>query len=135
MYAARWNPVGCAMVYAATSLALAALETFVHLEPLEEPRDLVSIAAEVPIDPEALLSAQRAMLEALPPDWQDRDSNFTQAIGAFWIESNTSLFLPVPSVVIEKEWNILLNPAHPLMAQVKLEQAEPFHFDKRMFRT
>jgi len=38
------------MVYASTSLALAAIETFVNLEPNLQPADLVSIEGEIPDD-------------------------------------------------------------------------------------
>src|ERR1039457_6697686 len=43
--ASRWNHLGTAMVYTATSPALAALEFFVNLEPNEAPDDLLSAAA------------------------------------------------------------------------------------------
>jgi uncharacterized protein (DUF2384 family) len=39
---------GLRVVYASSSLALAAVETFVNLEPKLRPPDLVSIAGEVP---------------------------------------------------------------------------------------
>jgi len=38
------------MVYASTSLALAAIETFINLEPNLAPDDLVSINGEIPGD-------------------------------------------------------------------------------------
>jgi RES domain-containing protein len=46
----RWNHLGVAMVYTATSRALAALEFFVNLEPNEAPDDLliVQIAGSKP---------------------------------------------------------------------------------------
>ncbi|MGA9671505.1 MAG: RES family NAD+ phosphorylase, partial [Terracidiphilus sp.] len=48
LYGGRWNSAGTPMVYASSSLALAAIELFVHLEPNQQPADLVSIAAELP---------------------------------------------------------------------------------------
>src|SRR5712675_1417146 len=46
-YGGRWNSRGVRIVYASTSLSLAAVETFVNLEPNLRPSDLVSIGGEV----------------------------------------------------------------------------------------
>ena len=43
--------------------------------------------------------------------------------------AQTSLGLAVPSQVISRENNILLNPRHPDMAQVVIEVTEDFAFD------
>ena len=40
-FGGRWNSPGVPMVYASSSLALAAIELFVHLEPNQQPSDLV----------------------------------------------------------------------------------------------
>ena len=70
LYAARrWNHRGTAMVYCATSPALAAMEFFVHLEPNEAPDDLLMAAAEIPDD---LVEALN--LELLSADWRDLNS-------------------------------------------------------------
>lgn len=47
-FGGRWSSPGIPMVYSASSLALAAIELFVHLEPNLQPDDLVSIAATLP---------------------------------------------------------------------------------------
>ncbi len=47
-YGGRWNSRGVRMVYASTSLSLAAVETFVNLEPNLRPADLVSIEGAIP---------------------------------------------------------------------------------------
>src|SRR3954453_13094944 len=54
LYGGRWNSRGVRVVYASTSLALAAIETFINLEPKLVPNDLVSIAGEIPEDIEIL---------------------------------------------------------------------------------
>jgi RES domain-containing protein len=48
LYGGRWNSRGVHVVYASTSLALAAMETFVNLEPNFTPADLVSIEGNIP---------------------------------------------------------------------------------------
>src|SRR5271156_2046783 len=61
-YGGRWNSRGVRVVYASTSLALAAVETFVNLEPNLQPKDLVSIAGEIPTE----LEIERLNLKLLP---------------------------------------------------------------------
>jgi RES domain-containing protein len=69
----RWNSPGVRAVYTSTSLALAAIEVFVHLEPNLRPDDLVSIAADLPGD----LLTTRIDPSALPSSWASRrDESF-----------------------------------------------------------
>lgn len=118
------------MVYASTSLALAAMELFVHLEPNLQPDDLVSIAAALPLGE----PAQRLAPEKLPPAWWTDDFEPLRAIGDTWIHAKTSLAIEVPSAPLRREWNVLVNPLHPDLAKIKVEEPQPFHFDARMFR-
>lgn len=48
LYGGRWKSRGVRVVYTSTSLALAAVETFVNLEPNLRPPDLVSIDGAIP---------------------------------------------------------------------------------------
>lgn len=133
LVAARWNPVGVPMVYTSSSLSLAVVEVFVHLDPAESP-EFVSIAADVPVDEEKLEDEKRAILAALPEDWRQVNHPLPQQMGANWIASGRSLVMPVPSAVVDGEWNVLINPAHPHAVRISLSQPKPFHFDPRMFR-
>jgi RES domain-containing protein len=45
-----------------------------------------------------------------------------------------SLVLLVPSVVVEGEWNVVINPLHPDAAGMVIERPHPFQFDERMFK-
>ena len=118
------------MVYASTSLALAAMELFVHLEPNLQPDDLVSVAATLPFGE----PAQRLAPDKLPAAWWTDDFEPRRAIGDAWIRGKTSLALEVPSAALRMEWNVLVNPLHPDLAQIKVDEPQPFHFDARMFR-
>jgi RES domain-containing protein len=129
-FGGRWNSPGVPMVYASSSLALAAIELFVHLEPNLQPGDLVSIAATLPkAEP-----AQRLTLDKLPPAWWTDDFEPLRAIGDAWIRDKSCLALEVPSAALRTEWNVLVNPLHPAIAEIKIEEPQPFHFDARMFR-
>jgi RES domain-containing protein len=131
LYAARWNPEGVPMVYTSPSLPLAAMEVFVHLEPLADPGDLVSIAAELPLD-EA--ECERLPRTSLPSDWRRQRHPVLRAMGAEWAQSLRSLVLLVPSVVFEGEWNALVNPTHPNAGKIRVVETKAFRFDERMFR-
>jgi RES domain-containing protein len=128
-FGGRWNSPGTPMVYASSSLALAAIELFVHLEPNQQPDDLVSIAASLPEGEPAL----RLEPDNLPPHWWTDDFEPLRTLGNTWIRKVTSLAIEVPSAALRMEWNILVNPLHPKIAEVKIEPPQPFHFDARMF--
>jgi RES domain-containing protein len=130
---ARWNSEGVAMAYAAEHLSLAVLEVFVHLSAGERPQDFMSVAAEIAVDAGAYEKAKREMLASLPANWRF-DHKETHAVGDAWARARGSLLLPVPSVIIEGEWNALVNPQHPDARKVTVLETKPFRFDARMFK-
>lgn len=129
-FGGRWNSPGVPMVYASSSLALAAMELFVHLEPNLQPDDLVSVAATLPQGE----PARRLETIALPASWWADDFEPLRALGDHWIREKSSLALAVPSAALRMDWNVLVNPLHPAMAEVEVEEPQEFHFDARMFR-
>ena len=48
----------------------------------------------------------------LPADWKT-NVVATQAFGDQWLAARTSALLRVPSVIVDAEFNVLLNPRHP----------------------
>lgn len=132
-YSARWNPAGTAIAYASEHLSLAALELFVHAVEDEEPDDLVRIEAEFPIDASEVKRQRDALLRKLPSAWR-MDARLTQGIGERFVRDAQSAVLFVPSVVIEEEWNIVVNPRHADFAKLRIVSTKPFRFDPRMFR-
>lgn len=129
-FGGRWNTPGVPMVYASSSLALAAIELFVHLEANQQPNDLVAIAALLPEgEPAKQLDPNR-----LPRSWWTGDFDPLRKLGDQWIREKASLAIRVPSAALRMEWNVLVNPEHPAMASLKIEPVVPFHFDARMFR-
>jgi RES domain-containing protein len=131
--AGRWNSMGVAMVYTSWCLSLAALEVFVNLDPGNEPRDLVWLAVDAPVDEEWRRRDEQEFISGLPQNWRERDDPDTQRFGDDWIRSGRSAGLVVPSVLIEGEWNVLLNPAHSDAKKIRVVEMKPFRFDERMF--
>jgi len=128
-YGGRWNSRGVPMVYSSSSLSLAALELFIHLEPNQAPDDLVSIAATLPDGEPAL----RWSPEALPPNWHNDGLGTMRRLGDEWMAGLQSLAVLVPSVPIPEEWNILLNPLHARIKELEIDSPKRFCFDPRMF--
>ncbi|MQA88689.1 MAG: RES domain-containing protein [Gemmatimonas sp.] len=122
----RWNSIGLSVVYASTHLSLALVELLVHLDSLDLPRNLVACAVEFPN-----ASLEKLEPNDLPGGWRD-DLRVTRAIGDEWIESERSLALAVPSVIVPQEANVLLNPAHVRFAQVQVLSQESFQLDPRL---
>jgi RES domain-containing protein len=126
----RWNFPGQAVVYTSSTLALAALESFVHLpSPLVLPRNLVSVDAEIPDD----LPREGVPLGSLPPTWKESPPpDQLKIMGQSWLVRNQTAILEVPSVVIPAESNFLLNPAHPDFQRIAIGRFKPFVYDPRM---
>ena len=130
LYAGRWNSRGVRMVYASTSLALAAVETFVNLEPNLQPKDLISIEGNIPDG----LEISRVDLKTLPANWHETRDESLRRFGDDWIRAGQTAALLVPSAAIRGEWNVLLNLAHGDFSKIRFRKPQPFEFDVRMFR-
>jgi RES domain-containing protein len=130
LYAARrWNHRATAMVYTATSRALAALEFYIHLDPIDAPDDLLMAEAEIPDE-----LVEQLDLRLLPSDWRELNNLACRDLGSGWAASGRSVALQVPSAVVEGDWNLLLNPRHADFSRIKLFAPKPFRYDGRMFR-
>lgn len=124
----RWNSPGVAMVYTAESASLAVLEVLVHLG-TASPLPAYALA-EAELD-DALVA--RLDESDLPPDWRASPPPAAlRRLGDEWVASGRSAALAVPSVVIPWETNVLLNPAHPDFAGVRLGEPQPFEIDARL---
>ena len=130
LFGGRWNSRGVRVVYASTSLALAAVETFVNLEPKLVPADLVSIEGEIPKS----LEIAKLGEESLPARWRGTRDESLHRFGDEWVRSGKTAVLLVPSAAIRGEWNLLLNPIHGNFGQIRFEKPVAFEFDLRMFR-
>jgi len=125
----RWNHRGVSVAYCASSLSLATLELFVHVDPSAAPDDLVAVEIEIPDTPEPLAE------HLLPQDWRAIPApDALKDVGSEWARSARSLALSVPSAIVKRERNVLINPAHPDFARVRVIEAAPFSFDPRMWK-
>jgi RES domain-containing protein len=131
LFGGRWNLPGTAVVYVSESLSLAALEMLVHCDPALLPADLSAIEVEIP----GSVSIERVEADRLPRTWRRTPAPESLArLGTDWARSLSSPVLSVPSVLVPRERNLLLNPAHPGFRAIRIGKAEPFSLDARLAR-
>ncbi|CAM2781441.1 RES family NAD+ phosphorylase [Rariglobus hedericola] len=130
IYGGRWNSIGHRVVYTSTSLALASLETLVHLDnALPLPR-FIAFSVHLSADDiaTAVLPGQYSFPGPLPHLTE------TRRIGDEWLKAGRHLALSVPSAIVPQEFNLLLNPAHPRFAQLVIATPVGFAIDPRLRR-
>lgn len=125
----RWNDVGTYALYTGSSVALSAWEVRVYLDNTFLPRDDFYSVAFVSIPDNSIQE-----VTFLDGDWKS-NGQLTRKIGQEWIQEGNYLCLKVPSAIIPFEFNIIINPAHPLIDQVSVDKVENFIFDPRTFNT
>ncbi len=129
IYGGRWNNAGYPIIYSSGSRSLAALEFLVHVPMALAPANL-SIAEIVITN---TVKKESITANDLSSNWRDYPAPEQLAeIGTKWIKSKSSLLLNVPSAVVDKEVNTLMNPLHPDMKYVNLAKVEKFSFDSRL---
>ena len=131
LYGGRWNPQGVRVVYAAQTLALAALEKFVHLEGVAAGISFVSFKIEIP----GSVRIRHLEPAHLPRNWRSVPAPAsTREIGLNWARNGESAILRVPSTVIPSEYDYLINPQHPDFESLKISKPVPFSFDPRLWK-
>ena len=131
LFGGRWNQPGTRVVYAAETLALSALEKFVHLESAAAALDFVCFKITVPEQVKIKVLAAYS----LPGNWRDFPvPSAAMDIGSAWARKNESVLLRVPSTIIPVENDFLINPAHPDYRHIKISKPLPFCFDSRLWK-
>jgi RES domain-containing protein len=118
----RWNSPGKQVVYTASCSALAILEYVVHAHGI--PTGLIICLIEIP----DTLTTERT------GGWAPADIPASRQIGDEWINHQNSAVLEVPSVLLPRQKNYLLNPLHPLFGAIKIIEENPFALDSRLSR-
>jgi RES domain-containing protein len=120
----RWTSPGRPVVYTAQSAALALLEVLVHLDlgPGLLPSDYVLMEIDAPDDLRVLRTGARAAL----------DFETSRRIGDAWIAAGLEPVLALPSVIVPRETNYLLNPRHAAAARLRIVGIDDFAIDRRL---
>jgi len=128
----RWNSPGRAVIYAAETLELAMLELLAHLQLGVIPRTQVFVEIQIP----ARVTIETADPAAVP-GWDASDEQVSRRFGDRWADERRSAMLRVPSVLTWQThptgWNLLINPAHPDAAALKVSNPRAVNWDARLF--
>jgi RES domain-containing protein len=118
------------MAFAAESESLATLEYLVHATSEAFFHDTVLVVAE--LDDRYVTVFDIA---ALPKDWRSfPPAHSTQRIGDEWLTSGASVALQVPSAVVPRERNVLVNPRHRDFGKLRVLEIEEWGIDPRLER-
>ncbi|EIM95291.1 hypothetical protein WQE_39879 [Paraburkholderia hospita] len=127
----RWNRRGTPALYCASTIALACLETVVHIRAAGLPLNRYLVRLDVPDNvwqAATVFTNISAPIgwDAIPPGMTSLDT------GEKWIYNAATALLLVPSVIVPEETNVLINPAHPDAAGIRAQKVRRWTYDQRM---
>jgi RES domain-containing protein len=118
------------MVYSSSSIALAVLETIVHLGAGVFPMNRYIIEIQIPDD--EFVKRQIVGGTNLPDAWDSFPASFkSKEFGTNWVNRNTELVMQVPSAIVPLESNFLLNPLHSGITNVRAKNLGKYVYDLR----
>jgi RES domain-containing protein len=128
----RWTPRGQLVVYASATISLAVLEYTVNYRRRGWVPATVLGRATIPTN----LRVETVSIDKLPSNWFAAAAPpQLQAVGGEWLERANAAILKVPSAIVIEEWNYLLNPVHADFRKLRVSEARPFNFDRRVARS
>ena len=122
----RWHFRGTPIVYCTDHPSTALLEILVHATRYTVPDYYQLLEIEVPDDIETFAPT-------IAMNW-DRDTDETRRIGARFIADGIFALMNVPSVIMPKARNFLLNPAHADAGQIRIVETYRYPFDSRLIK-
>ncbi|HTO14246.1 MAG TPA: RES family NAD+ phosphorylase [Edaphocola sp.] len=127
----RWNKSDEWVIYGAGSAALAALELLVHRAGIREELNYKLLIIEIKATTPDIKTVD---LDQLPIDWKSIYSYpILQNIGSEWYHKQKNLLMKIPSAVLPREFNYVINTKHPsFKSKVKIKQIEDFIWDSRL---
>ena len=125
----RWNKEREYVIYTGSSRALSVLELVVHRASISLESSYKLLVIEINATENDIQT-----VELLPENWHSLDYYTTlQSIGSEWYQSQKKLLLKVPSAIISKEYNYIINTSHPdFLTKVRILEKEDFNWDKRL---
>ena len=127
----RWNRKGQALVYSAGSIALAVLETVVHMQVKGLPLNRYLVEINIP---DAVWAKREIWTNvSAPVGWDSIPTGKVSLdTGDDWLKRCDSAIALVPSVIVAEEYNVLINPKHPDAAHISAVKVRKWLYDGRM---
>ncbi|RYZ95140.1 MAG: RES domain-containing protein [Sphingobacteriaceae bacterium] len=128
----RWNKSGQFVAYAASSRSLATLEMMARRSCIMPSKIVYKMMVLSFNDDDSLIRHIKA--SDLPQDWNKLNAYpKLQEIGSAWYSKQETLILKVPSAIVPREYNFVINTKHPLFsANVNLVRSEAYFWDERL---
>lgn len=127
----RWNREGRPVVYASLSIALACLETVVHLNQAGLPMNRYLV--EITVPPETWKARASLPLSKIAVGWDALPhGKVSLDAGDAWLTAADTPLLLVPSVIVPEEFNVLINPRHPLVKTISARKIRKWVYDQRI---
>lgn len=128
----RWNNPGKAVVYSSRSVALAYLESLVHIG-REAPQNRFLVRIVVP--DQVWEGALWAKVKDLPRTWRAAPAGMgSMQYGDKWLASGRSALLCLPSAIVPEDINVLINPLHPHARMIRARVWRQLLYDSRLLR-
>ena len=129
----RWHERGQPVVYLSEHPALALLEVLVRLEVDVEdiPTEYRLLAIEVE-DRISIEELSEEDLDASNPGWR-LVPDITRSLTTSWFAESRTALLRIPSVIVPRASNFLLNPMHSDARQLTISSTTKVAFDERLF--
>ncbi|MFN0047745.1 MAG: RES family NAD+ phosphorylase [Cytophagales bacterium] len=127
LYGARWNNMGTPCIYTAENRALSLCELFCssNMQTIVPRLSLLTYSIET----EQIFTIN---VNDLPINWNEiKHPNETKNYGTELIHSNKYAVIKVPSVIMEEEYNCIVNIFHPDFKSFKIKHIRPFNLDAR----
>ncbi|NHZ32691.1 RES family NAD+ phosphorylase [Massilia rubra] len=126
----RWNSKGTRLVYSASNIALATLETVHYLSNGGLPFNRYLVRIDIP----EIVWEARQVFAPLPVGWDAIPAGLSaRNAGDRWVASGTTALLLVPSVLVPDEYNVLINPRHSDAAAITATTIRRWIYDPRFF--
>ncbi len=128
LYGGRWNHRLTACIYTSESRALAVLEYTVNVTADDIPRALSIVTIDIPDDKILEITEPE-----LPGNWKEAPvPASTQAVGTRILKAMIFPVIKIPSAIIPREFNFILNPFHPDSSRFVIEDISDFVYDIRI---
>ncbi|WP_291116833.1 RES family NAD+ phosphorylase [Empedobacter sp. UBA7248] len=127
----RWNKNDEFVIYTGSSRALSTLELVVHRSSISIDNSYKLLVIEIDCEEDEIYEIKKPKL---PKNWQSVEAYpELQEIGSAWYQDFKYLVMKVPSSIIPKEYNYLINTKHPdFTSKVKIKELEDYNWDDRL---
>ncbi len=127
----RWNKNDEFVIYAGSTRALSTLELVVHRSSISIDNSYKLLVIEIDCKEDEIYEIKKPKL---PKNWQSVEAYLElQEIGSAWYQDFKYLVMKVPSSIIPKEYNYLINTKHPdFTSKVKIKELEDYNWDDRL---